>query len=180
MNFSESIQYGDKNISFSKKWEMLKVEDAFTKYTDCSAKESIVKNMYEILLADKIEPHLGYSKPTVLIDYPSELGALADFLPGNKNYVQRWELYLGGIEIANCYTELNDPDEQRKRFAESASLRRQEGRTVYQTDEDFLKAMDSGMPPAGGIALGVDRLCMILANQGDIKNTIAFPNIQAW
>jgi len=108
-----------------------------------------------------VEPALPKDCPVVLKDYPAELCALARLKPDNPKVAERWELYLGGIEIANAYSELTDPVEQRARFEHWGEQRRALGKEVYPIDEEFIQALET-MPPASGVALGVDRLLMPL------------------
>jgi lysyl-tRNA synthetase class 2 len=108
------------------------------------------------------------------MDFPAERAALARLDPENPAVAQRWELYLGGMELANAYTELTDAQEQRERFAVCADLRRAEGREVYPVDEPFLHTLAQGMPDCAGIALGIDRFLMTLGEFDAISDVVAF------
>ncbi|MDA0711125.1 MAG: EF-P lysine aminoacylase EpmA [bacterium] len=124
---------------------------------------------------DAVEKHLGAAKPTILLDYPARMAALAVRKKDAPHLAERFELYIAGLELANAFTELTDPIEQRKRFEEEQTQRQAEGLPVYPIDETFLNALQSGMPPSGGIALGVDRLVMLFAGASCIQDVIAFP-----
>ncbi len=128
---------------------------------------------FEIFL-NEIEPHLGKPVPTFLTEYPVSMGALARRKEADPDFVERFELYIAGIELANAFTELNDPEEQKARFLEDQAVRKRAGKEPFPIDTDFLDALRIGMPPAAGIALGVDRLLMILLNQTSIEKISYF------
>jgi len=123
---------------------------------------------------EAVEPRLGNPRPTILYDYPAGMAALARLKPGNPLRAERFELYIAGLEMANAFSELNDPLEQRRRFEEEQNLRVRLGRPVYPIDEDLVQALDK-MPPSAGIALGVDRLTMLFCDAATIGEVIAFP-----
>lgn len=155
--------------------ESVTVADAFAEFANgLSPRQALADGEFERVLVDCIEPHLGRERPTALTRYPAELAALARLCPDDPSCAERWELYLGGLEIANAFTELTDPEEQRCRFEATADLRRQDGREVYPLDEAFLAALEAGMPQCAGIALGVDRLLMVLTNSATIQDVVPF------
>lgn len=123
-----------------------------------------------------IEPNL--IQPTFLLDYPVELSPLAKRKPGNDRVVERFECFIGGFEFGNAYTELNDPIEQRARFDVQVALREAGDEEVELVDEDFLFALEHGMPPTGGLGMGIDRLIMILTGQTSIREVILFPPLK--
>ena len=155
-------------------WDELSVKDAFTNYGRVDLDSALANNRVDLELVENIESKLGINKPTILIDYPVELGALARRKPSNKNLAERWELYIGGMELANAYSELTDVEEQRQRFESCARSRRAQNREVYPIDDGFLQALQWGMPECAGCALGIDRLLMILTNSPAIDDVLFF------
>jgi lysyl-tRNA synthetase, class II len=123
-----------------------------------------------------VEPTLV--QPTFVLDYPVALSPLAKLKRGDPTRVERWELFIQRREIANAFSELNDPEEQRRRFDQQGRLRAAGDREAQPLDEDFLRALEYGMPPTGGVGLGVDRLLMILADQNTIRDVILFPMLR--
>ena len=117
-------------------------------------------------------------QPTFIYDYPIEVSPLAKSKIGNKNLADRFELYIGGLEFANGYSELNDPIEQKKRFEEQTKQKELGNEEVASFDKEFLEALEYGMPPAGGLGIGIDRLIMLFTGQNSIKEVIAFPQLK--
>ena len=123
-----------------------------------------------------VEPKLV--QPTFVVDYPIALSPLAKPKRDDPHRVERWELFVQHRELANAFSELNDPDEQRRRFEQQGRLRAAGDTEAQQLDEDFIRALEYGMPPAGGVGMGVDRLTMILADQTNIREVILFPMLR--
>jgi lysyl-tRNA synthetase class 2 len=129
--------------------------------------------LVEQILAERVEP--GLVEPTFLVDYPRELSPLAKATENDPDTVERFEFFIGGIELGNSFSELNDPDEQRRRF-EAQEAERASGRSEAQgMDVDFLQALEHGMPPTGGLGIGIDRLVMLFTDSSHIRDVILFP-----
>jgi elongation factor P--(R)-beta-lysine ligase len=125
------------------------------------------------MMAEKIEPHLGQGVPCILYDYPACLASLARKKPEDPRFAERFEVYVCGIELANGFGELTDAAEQRRRFEEEMSIKERLYGIRYQIDEDFMWALEYGMPESGGIALGLDRLAMLVTGAEDITQVLA-------
>ncbi|HIJ21088.1 MAG TPA: EF-P lysine aminoacylase GenX, partial [Deltaproteobacteria bacterium] len=169
----EPVCYGGRDIDFRPPWERLSVADAFKSLASIPLKEALEKDLFEEVMVVEIEPHLGWGKPTFLFDYPASMAALARLRKDNRVVAERFEIYVGGLELANGFSELNDAEEQRTRFEEERRKRAASQRPVYPVPEKFLDALPS-MPDAAGIALGIDRLAMILTDATSIDQVVAF------
>ena len=170
------------------------IEKSGIDYEECSELEVLKDKMRKIgidvrnqlswaglmdkLISEKLEPDL--IQPTFLIDYPLEMSPLAKRSKDNPNIVERFEGFIAGMEICNAFTELNDPIDQRMRFENQEKLREEfpeEERD--RLDEDFLVALEHGMPPTGGVGIGIDRMVMLILNQPSIREVITFPQLRS-
>jgi elongation factor P--(R)-beta-lysine ligase len=129
----------------------------------------------DLLMVERVQPHLGVERPTLLYDYPASQAALARVRPGNPLVAERFELFVAGIELANGYHELLDPAELRARNARVNAQRRADGKAALPEESRLLAAMEAGLPSAVGVALGFDRLVMLVAGAESIREVIAFP-----
>jgi len=132
-------------------------------------------DLLNLLLTHVVEPQLGRGRPTFIYDFPASQSALAQVRPGDPPLAERFEVFVEGVELANGYHELTDPDEQRRRFEHDLEERRRRGLPKVPVDERLLAALDSGLPDCAGVALGIDRLVMLKAGVKDIAQVIAFP-----
>jgi len=149
-------------------WEEITVDEAFRRYAGVDLDDTIRDGCFEQVLVEHVEPNLGNGRPTVLSEYPLACSGLSQPLPGRPDRVERWEVYVAGLELGNACSELVDVDEQRRRFAATAALRAAEKRPVYPIDEAFMAALADGIPSAAGVAIGFDRLIMLLTDAADI------------
>lgn len=169
----EMITCRGRQIDLRRPWERISVREAFEHYSSMSPEEALKENRFDEIMVRDIEPHLGWGKPTFLYDYPVSLGAMARTKKDDPTVAERFEIYIGSLELANAFSELTDVDEQRLRFASEQQCRRSLGKTVYPTPEKFLDALNY-IPESAGVALGVDRLVMIFANTSTIDDVVTF------
>jgi elongation factor P--(R)-beta-lysine ligase len=167
------IYYQDQRIDLSRSWEKISVQDAFDRFASVSMTDALEQDRFDEVMGLEIEPNLPKERPVIIYDYPAASGALARLKAENPQFAERFELYIGGLELCNAFTELDDAREQRCRFEAEQENRRQAGKSVYPMPEGFLKALEK-MPPAAGNALGVDRLVMLLTDSAAIDDVTAF------
>jgi lysyl-tRNA synthetase class 2 len=186
------ITWGGKTIDLAPPWQRLYLREAIKEYCgidfeDYSDAASLRSRMIEMGI--EVDPNKGRGKlinelisifvepnlilPTFLLDYPVEVCSLAKRKRDNDRLVEKFEAYINGIEIANAYTELNDSMDQRERFQRGAM-----GEEIESGDEDFLQALEYGMPPTGGLGIGIDRLVMLLTGQQSVREVILFPQLK--
>jgi lysyl-tRNA synthetase class 2 len=169
----ERIIFRNQPIDLSSPWERISVREAFREYAKTPMEEALRNGLFDEIMVQDIEPRLGVRKPTFIYDYPAQRGALARLRPKDKTVAERFELYVGGLELANGFSELVDPEEQRRRFEIENENRRRMGKSVYAMPEKFLEELGE-MPPSSGIALGMDRLVMIFSDVRSIDEVVAF------
>ncbi len=192
----QTMDYQNSRIDLSLPWECVTVRDLFLKHAahdleksdrveDLRESASILDISYQIeddwetlffrIFLEKIEPHLGYPKPTFVTDYPARLGLMARNKTDQPGWAERVELYIAGIELANGYSELTDPEEQKERFShEQRKVQAATGKSC-PLDEELIEALKMGFPPSAGMSIGVDRLVMLLSNKTHIQDVLLFP-----
>ena len=167
------LEWQGRRINLAQDWERITVAEAFQCYAPCTVEEALAQDRFDEMLVEYVEPHLGMVTPTFLYDSPAVLGALARLSPGDSTVAERFELYVAGLELANGFSELVDPVEQRTRFLAEQEAIRVQGRDPGPMPEQFLVEL-AEMPQAAGIALGVDRLVMLFANADCIDQVVGF------
>jgi len=194
---SNKVRFGENIVNFKPPWQRLELRQAIKKYSGIdfedypdarSLRAAMQKLKMEVdpqkdrgklideLISTFVEPKL--MQPTLLVDYPVDMSPLAKTKPDNNRLVERFEAFAGGMEIANAFTELNDPLEQRERFIKQQKGRKAKAEVEEVIDQDFLLALEYGMPPAGGLGIGIDRLVMVLTGQQSIREVILFPQLK--
>ncbi|MEA1966928.1 MAG: EF-P lysine aminoacylase EpmA [Thermodesulfobacteriota bacterium] len=169
----ESICYNNLNINLAESWQKISVEQAFAEYSKISMDQAVLQKKFDEIMSFDIEPNLGIQKPCFIFDYPSSMAALAKLKKNNNKLAERFELYIAGIELANGFSELTDPDEQRIRFEKEMTIRDKFGKAASPMPEKFLEELGN-MPETAGIALGIDRLVMLFTNSLSIDEVVAF------
>jgi elongation factor P--(R)-beta-lysine ligase len=170
---ADTLSYQGKKIAIAVPWERISVEEAFSRFAPLSMQDALEKDCFDEMMACRIEPCLGNERPVFLYDYPVAHGALARVKEADPALAERFELYMGGVELANAFSELTDEKEQRMRFEKEQRHRREAGKTVYPMPESFLRSLRD-MPEAAGIALGVDRLTMLFTDATAIDEVVVF------
>ncbi|OGR07005.1 MAG: EF-P lysine aminoacylase GenX [Deltaproteobacteria bacterium RIFOXYD12_FULL_50_9] len=173
MGGGNCLTWGESRINLTTPWERLSVAEGFSRYAPMTVNAALAADMFEVMLVEYVEPRLGQGRPTFLYDYPAELGALARLKHDDSKIAERFELYIAGLELANGFSELVDPVEQRQRFAEERQRIQAAGRDPGPMPEKFLADLER-MPPAAGIALGIDRLAMLFMNASTIDEVVTF------
>jgi len=170
------LEWNGVRIDLTAPWPRLPLAEAFARYADCSLQQALAEDCYEEVLSEQVEPALG-TGPVFVVDFPASMAALARLKPDDPGCAERVELYLGGLELANGFSELIDPVEQRQRFEEAEAARREAGKPPVALPEPFLADLGR-MPAAAGIALGLDRLVMLLTGAKSIDEVVAFTTEQ--
>ena len=198
VNGTTVIRYGDVEIDLSKPFERITMVDAVKKYsgvdfnnihTDEEAKAIAKEHNIEfedrhkkgdiinLFFDEYVEENL--IQPTFVMDHPIEISPLTKKKPDNPEYTERFELFITGREMANAYSELNDPIDQRQRFEAQEALKAAGDEEANSIDEDFLNALSYGMPPTGGIGFGIDRMVMLLTDSAAIRDVLLFPTMKS-
>ena len=170
----DTFVYRGETIDVMAPWVKLTMREAFLAHAGWDPVAAYDADRFDCDLVARVEPALPADRPCVLLDYPAQAAALARLKPDDPAVAERWELYIGGLELANAYGELTDAVIQRARFEACNADRRLAGRAAYPLDELFLAALAGGLPPCGGIALGVDRLAMLLCDAHTIDEVRPF------
>ena len=190
------VTVGDKTISFKAPFKRISIFDAIQEHTGFDISQmneeqlrSVCKQLHiqvdntmgkgkliDAIFGEKCEKH--YIQPTFIIDYPVEMSPLTKKHRDKQGLVERFELMINGKEIANAYSELNDPIDQRERFEEQVRLAERGDDEAMFIDQDFLRALEYGMPPTAGIGFGIDRICMLLTNNPSIQDVLLFPQMR--
>jgi lysyl-tRNA synthetase class 2 len=194
---STTVGFGEHTIDLTAPWQRVTMREALIEHGGIDFEEFRTRDkLLEELQRRHIEVDAGWSwgklldeavshyvepkliQPTFLLDYPAEISPLAKSKPGAPGIVERFEPFVAGFELGNAYTELNDPIDQRQRFEAQARLQAAGIEEVETLDEDFLVALEHGMPPTGGLGIGIDRLVMLLTGQTSIREVILFPQMR--
>jgi EF-P lysine aminoacylase GenX len=191
------IQFEGHRVDVGAPWDRIKVKDLFKQYANISYEDfedvekfrKVLKeqgykvtskttydDMFFMVFLNVIEPNLGMKKPVIVYEYPASMAALSKKCEHDPRYAERFEVYIAGMELCNAFTELNDPQEQKSRLEIERKERQALGKEDYTVDQSFIRALEFGMPPSGGIALGVDRLAMLLTGVPDIRDLLYFPH----
>ncbi len=196
VNGTSEVEYDGKKINFQGPYERLSMYESIQKYTGIDVSEmdeeglrKVCKEMHigvdesmgkgkliDEIFGEKVEDNL--IQPTYITDYPIEMTPLAKKHRSKEGLVERFELFINGKEIANAYSELNDPIDQRERFEDQLKLAERGDDEAMVLDEDFLRALEYGMPPTSGLGIGIDRLTMMLTNQYSIQDVLFFPQMK--
>jgi lysyl-tRNA synthetase class 2 len=193
---STELLVGEKNISFKAPFRRISIYDAIKEHTGHDVSTMDEAGLRDVCrqLAIHVDANIGHGKlideifgnvcehhyiqPTFIIDYPVEMSPLTKKHRSKPGLVERFELMINGKEVANAYTELNDPVDQKERFEDQVKLMERGDAEAMFIDHDFLRALEYGMPPTSGIGIGIDRLCMLLTNQPSIQDVLFFPQMR--
>jgi lysyl-tRNA synthetase class 2 len=192
---STKIEREGEEIDLTPPWKRLTLRDAIIERTGLDLAQRPSRDDLAAALGREPDPAEGWGKlvdavlsklveptliqPTFVLDYPVELSPFAKRHRSEEEFVERWEAFVGGVEIANAFTELNDPDEQRRRFEQQVEELRRGDEDAQPFDEAFVEALEQGMPPTGGAGLGIDRLVMILAGARNVREVVLFPAMRS-
>jgi lysyl-tRNA synthetase class 2 len=169
------VRYGEHEIDFSQPFQRLSMKKAITRHGGALEQSTSGERIVE-LFEEFAEPHL--IQPTFITDFPKPVSPLSKASPSDPSIAERFEYFVGGLESGNGFSELNDPEEQYQRFNDQVQQRERGDEEAMVMDEDYIRALAYGMPPAAGIGIGIDRLVMLLANKQSIRDVIMFPHMR--
>lgn len=197
----EVLHFQGKDYDLAQPWERISIAQAFELYAEVDVDtmldhqkllERATQKGYQVelettweeafnqIFLNEIEPHLGRVQPTILFDYPAEMAALSRKKPNDPRFAERFEFYVNGLELGNAFSELTDWQEQQLRLQEDRKEKERIGRTLYDIDMDFIDALKSGVEDCAGIAVGIDRVCMLFMDVPTIQDTLFFPATEMW
>ena len=188
---SSTIERDGRTIDLTPPWRRVTLRDAILEHAGIDIEVETTREKLAAAMGVELESDVGWGKlvdtvfskrveptliePTFILDYPKELSPFAKAHRSKPGVVERWEAFLGGVEIANSFSELNDPDEQRRRFEQQAEELARGDDEAQPYDESFIEALEQGMPPTGGVGLGIDRLVMMLTGASSLREVVLFP-----
>jgi lysyl-tRNA synthetase class 2 len=192
-----TLEYEGTELNFTAPWDRITMVEAVKKYADVDFTEfETAEKAYEAAASVGVKPEEGLSygevlnevfeerveekliQPTFIIDYPIEVSPLAQKIEDDPRFTYRFEAFVYGREIANAFSELNDPEEQKRRFEKQVEMREAGDEEAQMMDYDFIRALEYGMPPTGGLGIGIDRLIMLLTDSSSIRDVILFPTMR--
>ena len=195
------LTYQNKTIDLTPPWERISMVAAFKKYAGVDLEKALTletilpvaktkgyqigpkttwEELFHQIYLNEIEPHFGKGRPTIIYDFPSQMAALAKKKDTDPRFAERFEVYIAGLELGDCYSELTDWKEQETRFKKETLERKRMGKTAYPYDADLIDALKAGLPKCSGLALGVDRAVMLFADVPRIQDTLFFPSGEMW
>jgi len=194
---TQTLEYEETELDFTAPWERITMVEAVNKYADVDFTEfDTAEEAYEAAASVGVKPEEGLSygevlnevfeerveeklvQPTFIMDYPIEVSPLAQKIEDDPRFTYRFEAFVYGREIANAFSELNDPEEQKRRFEKQVEMREAGDEEAQMMDYDFIRALEYGMPPTGGLGIGIDRLIMLLTDSSSIRDVILFPTMR--
>ncbi|MFW5736110.1 MAG: lysine--tRNA ligase [Halanaerobium sp.] len=194
---TQTLEYEGTELDFTVPWERITMVEAVKKYADVDFTEfDTAEEAYEAAASVGVKPEKGLSygevlnevfevrveekliQPTFIMDYPIEVSPLAQKIEDDPRFTYRFEAFVYGREIANAFSELNDPEEQKRRFEKQVEMREAGDEEAQMMDYDFIRALEYGMPPTGGLGIGIDRLIMLLTDSSSIRDVILFPTMR--
>lgn len=196
-----TIKYQGQTVDLSFPWEYISMTEAFSKYADLDLtknltlyeirktaknkgynfnKQTTWEELFNQIYLNEVVPCFNKNKPVVIYDFPSQLAALAKIKSADTRFCERFEVYIGGLELADGCTELTDPEEQRKRFEHQLGETRRLGKTQISYDREFISALEMKLPNCAGVAMGIDRLLMLFSDASKIQDVLLFPASELW